>query len=74
MKEEIYQKGESVRVVYEVDPDRKEIGIFSRIESEHYVLTSLEDPKMEIFVSRHHAKIEKLTGKERKQLEELASP
>ncbi len=74
MKEEIYNKGEPVRIIYEVDPARREIGIFSRIESEHYVLTSLEDPRIEIFISRHHAKIEKLTGEERKQLEELASP
>ena len=63
MREEIYQKGETVRIIYEFDPTRKETGIFLRTESEHYVFTSLEDPKRETFISRHHASIEKLTGK-----------
>jgi len=72
-----YQIGESVRIIYHVGSKREkreEIGIYARTEPDNFVFTSLKNPGSEIFVSRNHAKIEKLTEKEKlERLEKLVA-
>ncbi|MBS3151649.1 hypothetical protein J4443_04680 [Candidatus Woesearchaeota archaeon] len=73
MDEETYQKGERIKIIYDNGKKGEEIGVYLRTDFEHYVFSSLTNPRAEIFVSRHHAKIKKLTKKEQQQLEEIAS-
>ena len=52
--------GEPVRIKYLEEPNRQEIGIYLRTDSEHYVFSSLKYPDRKTFVSRNHTTLEKL--------------